>query len=119
MNRLAFVCAWTDEQDLAFEQSEIAAKIPNGAYHGDCKLNPFWDPLRKNSRFGKLLAKLAPRDQRPESILCSPGSRIRGFDSSEPRSTAQWLVTVFGLCSSDRRFCGGWRVGSNSDCAPY
>jgi transposase len=30
---------------------------------------------------------------------------------------SQQLVTVSGLCSSDRRFCGRWRVGSNSGCA--
>ena len=62
LEKLAQVYAWTDELDLAFEQAEIAAKIPNGVYYGDLKLNPFWDPLRKDPRFEKLLAELAPRD---------------------------------------------------------
>jgi hypothetical protein len=35
------VYAGTDELDLAFEQLEPAAKIPNGVYHGDLKLVPY------------------------------------------------------------------------------
>jgi hypothetical protein len=38
---LAVVYAGTDELDLAFEQLEPAAKIPNGVYHGDLKLVPY------------------------------------------------------------------------------
>jgi hypothetical protein len=30
----------------------------------------------------------------------------------------QWLITMSGLCSSDRRFCGRLRIGSSSGCAP-
>ncbi|MBV8277347.1 MAG: protein kinase, partial [Verrucomicrobia bacterium] len=59
---LAQVYAWTGELDLAFQQVEIAAKLPNCLYYGDLKLDPFWDPLRKDPRFDKLLAELAPRD---------------------------------------------------------
>jgi serine/threonine protein kinase/tetratricopeptide (TPR) repeat protein len=59
---LAQVYAWTGELDLAFQQVEIAAKLPNSLYYGDLKLDPLWDPLRKDPRFEKLLAELAPRD---------------------------------------------------------
>ena len=38
------------------------AKTPNGIYYGGLKLDPLWDPLRKDSRFDKLLDELAPRD---------------------------------------------------------
>ena len=62
LSTLAQVYAWTDEPDLAFEEAEIAAKIPNGLFYGDLKLDPYWDPLRKDPRFEKLLAELAPRD---------------------------------------------------------
>jgi tetratricopeptide (TPR) repeat protein len=62
VGNLAEVYAWTGELDLAFEQAEIAARLPLGLYYGDLKLNPFWDPLRQDPRFEKLLAELAPRD---------------------------------------------------------
>jgi tetratricopeptide (TPR) repeat protein len=62
LTTLVEVYAWTGELDLAFEQAEVAAKIPNGLYYGDLKLDAVWDPLRMDPRFDKLLAELAPRD---------------------------------------------------------
>jgi len=58
---LAAVYAWTDEADLAFEILGSLTKTPNGIYYGDLKL-PYWDPLRKDPRFDKLLAELSPAD---------------------------------------------------------
>jgi TolB-like protein/Flp pilus assembly protein TadD len=59
---LAVVYAWTSELDLAFEILEPLAKIPSGVFYGSLKLDPLWDPLRKDPRFDKLLAELAPPD---------------------------------------------------------
>jgi TolB-like protein/thioredoxin-like negative regulator of GroEL len=59
---LAIVYAWTQELDMAFETLGPLTKTPNGIYYGDLKLNPYWDPLRKDPRFEKLLAELAPRE---------------------------------------------------------
>jgi serine/threonine protein kinase/tetratricopeptide (TPR) repeat protein len=59
---LAVVYAWTDEFDLAFETLAPLAKTPNGLFYGQLKLDRYWDPLRKDRRFEKLLAELAPRD---------------------------------------------------------
>jgi TolB-like protein/Tfp pilus assembly protein PilF len=59
---LAVVYAWTSELDLALETLEPLAKIPSGVFYGSLKLDPLWDPLRKDPRFDKLLAKLAPPD---------------------------------------------------------
>jgi hypothetical protein len=57
-----FVYAWTNELDLAFETLAPLIKTPFGGNYGDLKLSPYWDPLRKDPRFDKLLAELAPRD---------------------------------------------------------
>jgi hypothetical protein len=38
------------------------AKLPCGVYYGTLKLDPLWDPLRKDPRFERLLAELAPKD---------------------------------------------------------
>jgi Flp pilus assembly protein TadD len=60
---VAEIYAWTNHADAAFEQLTILVKIPAGYFnYGDLKTNPGWDPLRKDPRFDKLLAELAPRD---------------------------------------------------------
>ncbi len=59
---LAVVYAWTQELDMAFETLGPLTKTPRGIYYGNLKLNPYWDPLRKDPRFEKLLAELAPKD---------------------------------------------------------
>jgi TolB-like protein/Tfp pilus assembly protein PilF len=55
-------CTWGDDLDSAFKQLNILIKIRAGLTYGDLKTNPGWDPLRKDPRFDKLLAELAPRD---------------------------------------------------------
>jgi serine/threonine protein kinase/Tfp pilus assembly protein PilF len=61
---LAVVYVWTDEFDLAFEVLTSLTKNRGWAafFYGPLKTDPFWDPLRKDPRFEKLLAELAPKD---------------------------------------------------------
>jgi hypothetical protein len=33
-----------------------------GVYYGQLKVDPLLDPIRKDPRYGKLLAELAPKD---------------------------------------------------------
>jgi TolB-like protein/class 3 adenylate cyclase/Tfp pilus assembly protein PilF len=58
---LAVVYAWTGEKDLAFEQLTIAAKLPGFLSYGELRLHPYWDPLRGDPRFEKIVASLAPK----------------------------------------------------------
>ena len=62
LTNLAVVYAWTDELDLAFTTLGPLTKMPSGIYYGELKCDPYWEPLRKDPRFDKLLAELAPRD---------------------------------------------------------
>jgi TolB-like protein/Flp pilus assembly protein TadD len=62
LKNLAVVYTWTDETDLAFETLSSVAKVPAGIYYGDLKIDPYWDPLRKDQRFGEILAELSPGD---------------------------------------------------------
>ena len=57
---LAVIYAWTGEADLACEQLEIATKIPGTLSYGQLRLYPFWDPLRGNPHFEKIVNSLAP-----------------------------------------------------------
>jgi hypothetical protein len=57
----AVICAQTGEHDLAIEQLETLAKIPAGVSYGEIRLDPFWDPLRGDPRFEKIVASLAPK----------------------------------------------------------
>jgi TolB-like protein/Flp pilus assembly protein TadD len=59
---LAAVYAWSDDVDLSFETLAPLTKMAFGLSYGELKCDPLWDPLRKDPRFDKLLAELAPKD---------------------------------------------------------
>ena len=58
---LALIYAWTGEKDLAFEQLTIAARIPGYLSYGQLRLHPYFDSLRGDPRFDKIVASLAPK----------------------------------------------------------
>jgi hypothetical protein len=57
----AVLCAWAGEKDLALAQLDIVARIPCFLTYGELRLRPFWDPLRGDPRFEKVVASLAPK----------------------------------------------------------
>jgi TolB-like protein/Tfp pilus assembly protein PilF len=59
---LAMTAAWVGEKDLACEQLAKAIRYPNAVSYGELKLMPFWDPLRDEPRFEKIVASLAPKE---------------------------------------------------------
>src|SRR4029077_12680237 len=62
---LAMIAAWVGEKDLACEQLAIAVRSPSTLSYGQLKLLPFWDPLRKDPCFEKIVASLAPKETAP------------------------------------------------------
>jgi serine/threonine-protein kinase len=58
---LAMIAAWVGDKDLACEQLAIAVQPPATVSYGQLKLLPFWDPLRGDARFEKIVASLAPK----------------------------------------------------------
>jgi tetratricopeptide (TPR) repeat protein len=56
----AISAAWVGEKDLACEQLAAAIRYPGSPAYGQLKLFPFWDPLRGDPRFEKIVASLAP-----------------------------------------------------------
>jgi tetratricopeptide (TPR) repeat protein len=63
----AVIAAWADEKDLAIEQLNAALPLfgaANITSYGVLKLMPFWDPLRGDPRFEKIVASLAPENSK-------------------------------------------------------
>jgi TolB-like protein/class 3 adenylate cyclase len=56
------VAAWVGDKDLAFENLSKAAQMPSFLSYGRLKLLPWYDPLRGDSRFEKIVASLAPKE---------------------------------------------------------
>jgi serine/threonine-protein kinase len=57
----AMIAAWVGDKDLACQQLAIATQHPCDLSYGQLKLLPFWDPLRGDPRFEKIVASLAPK----------------------------------------------------------
>ena len=60
----ALIAAWVGEKDLACEYLAKAISLPAGAFdsYGALKLLPYWDPLRGDPCFEKIVASLAPKE---------------------------------------------------------
>jgi TolB-like protein/class 3 adenylate cyclase/Flp pilus assembly protein TadD len=58
---LALIYAWTGEKDRALKRLEEAAKLPGFLSYGQLRLQPYWDSLRGDPRFEKIVASLAPK----------------------------------------------------------
>jgi len=57
----AIVAAWVGEKDLALQNLAKAAQLPGFLSYGRLKLLPWYDPLRGDPRFEKIVADLAPK----------------------------------------------------------
>src|SRR5438552_3026445 len=57
----AITAAWVGEKDLACDKLAAALRLPGQLSYGQLKLLPFWDPLRGDPRFDKIVASLAPK----------------------------------------------------------
>ena len=57
---LAMIAAWVGDKHLACQQLAIAVRPPSTISYGQLKLLPFWDPLRGDPTFEKIVASLQP-----------------------------------------------------------
>jgi hypothetical protein len=60
----AIIAAWVGEKDIALQHLATYGQSQGGyaiATYGALKLLPFWDPLRGDPRFEKIVASLAPK----------------------------------------------------------
>ena len=64
LSYFAITAAWAGEKELASQQLDTGLRAPNASVvlsYGALKLLPFWDPLRGDPRFEKIVASLAPK----------------------------------------------------------
>ena len=57
--------AWAGDKELALQQLNAGLRAPQASLmlsYGALKLLPFWDPLRGDPRFEKIVASLAPKE---------------------------------------------------------
>jgi len=59
----AIIAAWVGEKDLALEYLTKAEQLPGYGTitYGQLKLTPYWDPLRGDPRFEKIVSSMAPK----------------------------------------------------------
>ena len=60
----AVTAAWAGDKELALQQLETGLRAPVTSEllsYGGLKLLPFWDPLRGDPRFERIVASLAPK----------------------------------------------------------
>jgi tetratricopeptide (TPR) repeat protein len=55
LRNLAATYAWAGEKDLALNQLEKVVRMFGPVSYGQLRLHPFWDPLRGDPRFDKLV----------------------------------------------------------------
>jgi TolB-like protein/class 3 adenylate cyclase/Tfp pilus assembly protein PilF len=60
----AITAAWVGEKDLACDKLAAALGLSGTLSYGQLKLMPFWDPLRGDPCFEKIVADLAPKEEK-------------------------------------------------------
>src|SRR5882672_3438186 len=63
----AITAAWAGDKELALQQLEAGLRAPAASEmlsYGALKLHPFWDPLRGDPLFEKIVASLAPENSK-------------------------------------------------------
>ena len=56
LKNLAIVYAWTGQNEAALGELNGLLQIPGPISYGELRLHPYWDPLRSDPRFEKLVA---------------------------------------------------------------
>ncbi len=57
LKNLAVVYAWTGQNEAALSELNGLLQIPGPISYGQLRLHPYWDPLRGDPRFEKLVAE--------------------------------------------------------------
>jgi TolB-like protein/Tfp pilus assembly protein PilF len=92
---LAMIAAWVGDKDLACEQLAGAIRRPSDLSYGQLKLLPYWDPLRGDPRFEKILEE----SKNPVTLTTSSPTEksiaVLPFESrSEDKANAYFAAAI-------------------------
>jgi len=91
----AIICGWVGEKDLAFEQLAKAAALPGPIYagvdYGRLRLHPFFDPLRSDPRFDKIMAGLGPVTTSPAPAVPEKSIAVLPFLDLSPAKDQEYF----------------------------
>src|SRR5207244_11768340 len=96
----AITAAWAGEKELALQQLEAGLRAPFASEmlsYGALKLLPVWDPLRGDPRFEKIVASLAPKENRQ-------GTRMNA-NRFKRRKSMQWTAAQSMSCTFEDMVC--------------
>ena len=65
MKYLAVIYAWTGEKKSALDELTKLTRIPSDINYGALRLHPYWDPMRGDKRFEKIVASIGPDAKKP------------------------------------------------------
>ena len=105
----AITAAWAGEKDLALQQLELGARAPTPSQalnYGALKLLPFWDPLRGDQRFEKIVASLGPKEAKPLSESHTSPSQAPAQSPNE-KSIAVLPFADLSQAHDQQYFCDG------------
>jgi hypothetical protein len=108
---LAVIYAWTGEKGLACQELEAATKLPASASYGQLRLHPYWNPLRGDARFEKIVADFAPkyctnyRKRSTGGVLSSSGAGVALGSASGLRVDVSFFFFFFEFFSRSVRTC--------------
>ena len=61
LSNVAMIYAWVGDVNSAIERLIALSKMPGGPDYGQLKFDPAWDAVRRDPRFEKIVASLAPK----------------------------------------------------------
>ena len=82
VRNLALIYAWTGEKDLAIEQVATALKGPGHITYGQLRLHPWWDAIRDDPRFEKLVEEAKKPVEISASVTAVTATSLNGRNAT-------------------------------------
>jgi hypothetical protein len=74
LRNLAIIYAWTGEKDLAIKQLEKLLPLYSQISYGQLRLHPWWDPLRDDPRFAKIVEEAKETSRATMNYRATPNA---------------------------------------------
>jgi len=82
LRNLALIYAWTGEKELALDQIEAALQGPGHITYGQLRLYPWWDAIRDDPRFEKLVEEAKKPVEISASVTAVTATSLNGRNAT-------------------------------------